>query len=239
MSKFSLLDIIHGGSEFGLYSSLSVSGGNSEVSDPFSSLGVLLDESLASSNSLSGMLGNGLLLSVWVGVDGSVDFLVNILASLCLGSSEALFPLGELSLEFSGIIFLEMIHIGGNMNSKDSVSVDLWVEVGLLLFGINILTSLVSNSSDLSSLVSWESLGLMGDVDSSVACSLECTEHSSTSGSPSNTDIKEGLEGSLVLHIFVNVEVVAVDIRGRFVHLRQADLLQESSGEQQSSAVSS
>ena len=144
-----------------------------------------------------------------------------------------------MSLEFGGIVFLELVHVGGNVNSEDSVSVDLWVEVGLGFLVINSLTSLVSNSGDLSSGVSWESLGLMGDVDTSVACSLKSTEDSSTGGGSSNTDIKESLEGSLVLDVFINVEVVSVNGCGGFVHLGESDLLEESSGEQQSSAVSS
>jgi hypothetical protein len=54
-----------------------------------------------------------------------------------------------------------------------------------------------------------------------------------------DTNIKEGLEGSLILFIVGNVEVFTIDITVRLVGVSKSNLFQESSGDKETGAVSS
>ena len=225
--------------EFSDDSVVSVVGGDSGVGDPLSALGVLLDELLSGGDDLSGwLLVSGLLDSIWVGNDGLVDLLVDIFTGLCLVGGKALFPLGEMSLELLRVFLLHGVHVGGNMLSEDSVSMGRSVEFGFDLIGILGLSSLVLDDFDSGVLISWESLGLMWDVESSITSSLKGTEASGSSGGSVDTDIEESLEWSLVLNVFVNVEVFTSDIRVGSVHVGETDLLEQSSGKEESGAVS-
>lgn len=220
---------------------LSLWGGKSEVGSPLSALGVLEDlEASSLGDNLLGWLGVALSLgSVWVGDDGRVDLLVEILAGLDLSSSKALLPLRELSLEGSGVLLLELGHVSLNMRSENLSSVDLGVEVGLSLVGSDSLSSLVLDLLNLSVSVSWESLGLMWNVDSTIASSLHDREDSSSGGGSVDTNIEESLEWSLVLNIVINVEVLSVDIGVALVHVGETNLLEKSSGEEKTGGISS
>ena len=210
------------------------------MSEPLSALRILLDELLASLDGLSSWLGvSSLLLSVWVGVDGSVDLLVKLLEGLGLGGSKALLPVGELSLELGGILLLELVHVVVDMDTEDSVSVDLGVVLGLDLLSIDLLASLVLDGVGVGSNVTWESLGLVGNVDSTIASTLHNTEDSSTGGGSVDTNIEESLEWSLVLNLVINVVVLTVDVAVALVHVGKTNLLKESSSEEETCAVSS
>ena len=215
------------------------SGGDSEVSDPFGSLGVLLDEEWLLLDYLSNEFGVSLgLNSIWVGNDGGVDLLVEVFAGLNLGGSEALRPVGELSLEFLSVFLLEGFHVVGDMVSEDFGSVGLGIEFGVNLLGSGGFTSLVLNNSNLSSGVTWESLGLMWNVDSTIASTLKDTEDSGTGGGSLETNIEESLEWSLVIiSIIIDVEVFSVNIGCGFVEVTESDLLEESSGEEKSGGI--
>ena len=98
------------------------------------------------------------------------------------------------------------------MVSEDVGSEDLGIELGLGLLGVNDLSSLTLDLLDDSSLVARESLGLVRNVDTSVASTLENSEESGTGGGGSESDIEEGLEWSLVvLDVLVDIEVVSVN----------------------------
>ena len=88
--SISLIDSSLSIHELLLDSSVSLGKVDSVVSEPFSSLGVLLDELEALLNDLSSwFLVASLLLSIWVGSDGSMNLLVEVLASLYLSFIEA------------------------------------------------------------------------------------------------------------------------------------------------------
>mmetsp|Transcript_13174 Transcript_13174/g.22336 ORF Transcript_13174/g.22336 Transcript_13174/m.22336 type:complete len:352 (+) Transcript_13174:108-1163(+) len=212
--------------------------GQSEVTQPLSVLGVLVDSGGSGDDDLSSrLLVSGELLPVGVGNDGLVDLLVKFLAGLGLVGGQALLPLRELSLELGGVLLLELVHVGGDVHSEDSVSVNLGVVGGLGLLVVNSLSSLVGHSLDLGLGVSGESLGGVGHVDTSVASSLEGTEESGSSGGGRDTDIEESLEGPLVLDVLLNVEHGSVDLVVGLVHLGESDLLEQSPGDQEAGAV--
>jgi len=213
--------------------------GESEVGDPLSALGVLLDESWLLGDDLSGtFLSGSRASSGWVGDDGGVHLLVDVFDGLDLVGGEALVPLGELDLESLGVLLLELVHVNSDVVTVDSVSMLLGVEVGLNLLGIvGLLTSLVDNSLNLSSGVTWESLGVVWHVDTSVTCTLEDTEDSGTGGGSVETNIEKSLEWSLVLDVVVDVEVLSVDVGVDGVHVGEVDLLEESSGEEETGGV--
>lgn len=120
------------------------------MSDPLVSLGVLLNECFTSGQNLSNWFGISLNdSSVWVGEDGLVYLGVKIFTGLDLVGSEAFFPVGELNLEFGGIFLLQLVHVVGNVVSKDSCSVDLGVEGGFNSFGVDGLTLFVLNFGNL------------------------------------------------------------------------------------------
>jgi hypothetical protein len=231
---------LEGSDEFSLGVSFSCGGGDSEMSDPFSTLGILLNESWFGIDNLSSWFGVTLgLNSVWVSNDSLVNLFVEILASFDTGGLEAFVPLGELSLEFLSVFLLERFHVVGNVVSEDSCSVCLGIEFSINLFSSGRFTSLVLDLSNLSSGVTWESLGLMWYVKSTIASTLKDTEESGTGGGSLETNIEKSLEWSLIIiDIIINVEVFTVNIRGSFVKIAETDLFQQSSGEKESSGVS-
>ena len=210
------------------------------MSNPFSTLGVLLNKLWFFVNNLSGWLGITLgLNSIWVSNTGGVNLFVEIFAGLNFSGSEAFGPVGELSLEFLTVFFLERFHVVGNVVSEDSCSVSLGVEFSLNSFRSGRFTSLVLNNSNLSSGVTWESLGLMWNVNSTIASTLKDTEDSGTGGGSLETNIEKSLEWSLIIiWIIINVEVFSVDISGCFIEVVKSDLFQQSSGEEESGGIS-
>jgi len=124
--------------------------------------------------------------------------------------------------------------------SEDVGSENFSVELGLCLFRVNDLSSLTLDLLNASFLITWESLGAVGHVDATVAGTLEHTEHSGTGGGWGKTDIKEGLEwSSVILDVLVNVEVFTINGFIGLVHVGETNLLKQSSGEEETSAVGS
>jgi len=211
----------------------------SSVSQPLLALGVLENLSLAVGDNLSDWLGVALSLnSVWLSNDGLVNLLVKIFTGLKLGGGEALVPLGEEDLVLGWVFLLDLVHVGSNVSTEDSILVDLSVVRGLGLLGISGLSSLVGNDLDLRFGVTWESLNGMRNVKTSIASTLECSEDSGTSGGSLDTNIKESLEWSL-LTFALNEEHFTVNLIGWLVVLIKSDLLEESSGNQKTGAVMS
>jgi hypothetical protein len=226
--------------ESGGNSDLSFLVGESEMSDPLSALGVLLDKALSLGDNLSNWLCvSSLLLSVWVGKDGCVNLLVELLAGLDLVGGDAFVPLGELNGVSLLVLLLEEVHVDGDVVSEDSVSEDNSVELGLGLISVSSLSSFVGFDCLNLLGISWESLGLMWNVNSSIASSLHNSEDLGSGGSGVDTNIKESLEWSLVLDILVNVEVLSVNLGVGLVGISETDLLEKSSGEQETGGISS
>lgn len=124
------------------------------------------------------------------------------------------------------------------MVSVNVSSQDAGIEGGLGLLRVDDLTSLTLDFLDNSFLVAWESSGGVGHVDATVAGTLEHGENSGTSGSWSESDIEKGLEWSLlIIEVLLNLVVNTISGVVNLVHIGEADLLQESSGEQETSAV--
>jgi len=103
--------VLHGIGEFLGDCSLSLFVSESEVSHPLSVLRILLDKGTF----VIGLLVHGLsswlliswsLLSIWVCLDGCMNFLINILAGLSFGGGQAFFPLREVAFEFSWVFLL-------------------------------------------------------------------------------------------------------------------------------------
>jgi len=200
------------GSELLENSLLSVGTGLSEFSKPFSTLGVFENSGISGSdNLLNWFLVSSFLYSLWVGDNRLVNLLVKILAGLGLSGGKAFLPSGELSGEFTWVFLLEGVHVDGNVVSENVISKDLSIECSLVFVGLDSFSSLSLDLFDLSLFVTWESLGVMWAVDTSITCSLHDSEDSGTGGGWGKSNIKEGLEGSLVLHIVINVEIFSVN----------------------------
>jgi len=128
----------------------------------------------------------------------------------------------------------------GNVVSHDSISVNLGIESSSHLLSIGSLTSLVGNSFDSCWFVTWESVMVMWNVDTSISSSFQSTEESGTSGSSLDSDIKESLEWSLIaFHMIGSAVVFTIKSIGTLVITIKLNLLQQSSGEQKTSAVRS
>lgn len=93
-----------------------------------------------------------------------------------------------------------------------------------------------------------ESLGGVRDVQSSVTGAFECAENSVASGGPDQAHVQSGFEGSAfqafslalsLFHVFIDVEGSSSGSGDSLVHVIQSLFLEQSSGEQQSSAVAS
>jgi hypothetical protein len=229
----------HSIGEFLLNSGNSFFSGSSGLGDPLLSLGVLEDLVLAWGDNLSNWLGiSGGLLSVWVGNDGLVDLLVDIFAGLGFVGGEALVPLGEEGLVLGWVFLLDGVHVVGNMGTEDSFLMDLSVILGSRFIGIGGLTSLVGNDFDLGLGVTWESLGGVRNVDSSIASTLKGTEDSGTGGGSLDTDIHKSLEWSLFTFA-LDEEHFTIDLGVGLVLFSESNLLQESSGEEKTGGVAS
>ena len=227
--------------DLGLDSSLSFGVGESEVSDPLLALGVLLDESTLS---LGDLLADRFLLGSLCSSGALSDFSVNLLVEgLEVGSlslREGFFPLGELSLEGVLVLLLQSVEVALDVSTEDVVSVLLGV-VGassLALLGDG-LASLSRDSLLLLKVVAWESLGVVGNVDSAINSTLESTEDSVTGGGSNETNIEEGLEGAsfLVDALLVHIEEFTVSSLNTLVDVRHAELGEESSGEEETGGV--
>jgi hypothetical protein len=147
-----------------------------------------LDEFLVISG---GVLGSSLDNSFGVLSDIGVDFGEQGLDGFDLGGGQSFFDLRELSLEIFGGLFLELGHVVIDMDSEDSFSVHGGV---ISITRIGVLGE------------SGESLLVVGDVKSTIGGSFHGSENSLSDSGVDNSDVEEGLEGSLLLDIIVNGE---------------------------------
>jgi len=157
-------------------------------------------------------------------VNGFVKFLKSISGVIVLDVSS------ELSLVLLVILFFEVLHVLTNVSSEDS----LLVHLGVVFLGVSV--------------VSRESLLRVWDVKSSVSGSLEGSEDSGTSGGGLGSNIQQTSERFLLVVDFSNEVLllvvlsgddVSIDFSVSFVGLIKSNLLQQSSGAQKTSGISS
>ena len=227
--------------DLSLNSSLSLGVGDSVLSEPLLVLGVGLDEvtltlgDLLADSSLLGGLNSLRSLS-----DFGVDLLVESLEGGNLSLGKVGFPAGELLLEGVLVVLLQSVEVGLDVGTEDVVSVLLGiVNAANLALLLDSLASLSSDSLLLLEVVAGESLGVVGDVDTAINSTLEGTEDSVTGGGSNETNIEESSEGTSVLidALLVNVEEFTVSSLNTLVDVIQAELGEESSGEEETSGV--
>ena len=128
--------------------------------------------------------------------------------------------LRELALVGVLILVLQRAHVLGDVLAEDVVAVNLGVE-GLLL-----------------SVVAGETLLGVGDVQTTIDGSLQGTENSSAGGGAGETDVEAGAEGSGSVGDILNHEVLSVDLGGALVDGVQVVLLEDTTGQEETGAVS-
>lgn len=200
------------------------------VSDPSVLLleGVLLDETWTGSDNGSGDLAILGLWTVWVSSDSLVGSSVDIFEALSL---EDLGPSGELLVEGSLILFLQLVEVLLDVDSEDVLSVLINAEHFLSLTGfLGLSSSLIGLGLSLLDTESWESLLRVRDVESSIAGTLHGSEDTVSSGGAHETNIKEGLEWALLLTTLSNVVVGSIDLAVSSELSVQSLKLKESSG---------
>ena len=227
--------------DLSLDSSLSLSIGDSVLSEPLLVLGVGLDEvTLALGDLLADSSLLGSLNSLGSLSDFGVDLLVESLEGGNLSLGKGSFPAGELLLESVLVVLLQSVEVGLDVGTEDVVSVLLGIvnAADLALLGDG-LASLSSDSLLLLEVVAGESLGVVGNVDTAINSTLEGTEDSVTGGGSNETNIEESSEGTSVLidALLVNVEEFTVSSLNTLVDVIQAELGEESSGEEETGGV--
>lgn len=174
------------------------------------------------SDSLVLDIASGLLLEDGVRTDGKVRSLVHLVN--LVGGQASLDELGELLLISLGVLLLQGFHVSGDVSSQDSV-----------LMGLGVVLAVLALSG-----VSGESLDAMGDINASIARTLQGTEDSGTNGGSEETNIQDGLEGaSLALEVISNVELVTSGLLLSNKGGVQTDLLQQTTSQEQAGGVSS
>merc|ERR1711976_128910 len=160
----------------------------------------------------------GCLLACWLSVgvlaDGGVALLPHALDTI--RGDLCGFVSGEELIVLILVILEEFLLVGGNVNSEDSLSVLLGVQISLLESG--------------------ESLVTMWDIHTTISCALEAAEDSGTSGCTCQTQIEDSLEGACTITGF-NFKVFTVGLSAAFVLCVQFVLLQQTTCAQKASGV--
>ena len=123
---------------------------------------------------------------------------------------------------FEGI-FLDVFHVILDVDTEDSFSVDLGVVGFLVTFLGETGVSLVG----------------VGDVETTIASTLQATENSVTGGGGDQSDIEDSLEwlSLTFLNIVDDVVVLTIDLLVTSIKLVKTSLVEESSGQKQSSSI--
>jgi len=169
-----------------------------------------------------GVGGGGLLGVIRVGFDLGVDFSEEFFEALDLGGFKSLLNSRELEGESFRVVGLQFFHVVINVNSENSISVDLG-----FVFGVITING-----------VSGESLGVVGNIETSISGSLKGSEDSVSDGGVGKSNIKNSLERSSFSLVFFNAVVFSVNSGGSRVQLFEGSFFKKSSSTEQSSGIS-
>jgi len=148
------------------------------------------------------LLSSSLLRSYRIFVDCLVCSLVVVLEGLTL---KFFLPLAELPLEGFRIVLLKQIIVLLDMDTEDVFLMLLYREFSFslcLLFFL--LASLVSLFFGLDNAVSWESLLIVRDKESTVTCTFHGAEDTVSSGCANETDIEICLKWSPLTNVVLD-----------------------------------
>jgi len=152
-----------------------------------------------------------------------MSFHVQGFDSLHIGGSQSLGPVTELLLELLSSFFFQSLHIIIHMHSEDSFPMSLSI-INFFLIGAFRKPG--------------ESLGVMGDVKSSIDRSFQSSETSVTSSGGNQSDIEDGLERLFSIGVVVIHGVVfSVHSGLTFVLLVESDLVEETTGTEETGGV--
>jgi len=210
------------------------------LAEPFAVLGVGLDKTGGLGDTLTDWLGNLLGSSTGGSADGSVSLGPELLHVLGLGGFHALSPLRELSLECVSIVLLEHFVVLLDVTTHNVFLMDLGVEFGLFagFFSLNLLTTLVGDFFGLGDLETWETLLVVGDLETTIGGTLHGTENTVTSGGAGKSDIKESLHGSnTILPVVKDVVKLAIGLVLTLELVSDLELGQEATGAKETSGV--
>jgi hypothetical protein len=153
------------------------------------------------------------------GANGGVGFLVHgfDLISVDASGDEA----GELLLVSFFVLFLQRAHVISNMTAQNVFTEGSSVELVAL------------------SIITRESLGLVRDLQATVDGTLQDGKDTSTSGGTGQTNIEQDIEWSRTVGVVFNEVELTVGILDTNILVGQVELSEHSSGNQQTSGVSS
>jgi hypothetical protein len=170
-----------------------------------------------------GLLGGvGLVLLEGVLTDGLVGLGVEVLEALSL--DVVLEVLGELGLEALLIVVGETLHVLSDVTAEDVVA----ESVGVQLLGLHVIAG--------------ETLLGVGDEDATVGGTLEGAEDAGTGGGAGKTNVEEGLEGAALAVVGLGglgEGELTVSLLDTGEVLVEADLLQDTAGEEETGGVGS
>lgn len=129
--------------------------------------------------------------------------------------------LAELTLVGIFVLLLQGAHVIGDVLSEDVSTVDFSVEALVL------------------SAVAWETLDGVGDIEATINSTLHGTEDASTGGGTSQTNVQVATESSWAIIDWFDQVFLTGHIGTASVQSVQAELVQDTAGSQQSSAVRS
>merc|ERR1711931_382518 len=149
--------------------------------------------------------------------DGGVGVAIHLLHTI--RSDPVLQEGAELLLIRLLVILQQRLHVLGDVLSEN-VSL---VHLGIVLFGLSIVTG--------------EALVAVRDVDSAIDGTLERAEDLGAGGSAGEADVEVGAEGAVLSVDVLNAEILAVGLRLTLVDLVEAELSEDSPGDEQTGAV--
>lgn len=127
---------------------------------------------------------------------------------------------GELALVGFLIFTLELLHVLGDVLAEDVLTVNSGVEALLL------------------SIVAWEALDGVGDVETTVDGALHGSENASSSGGASQTDVQVATEGSWAVIDWLDEVFLTGDVSLTAVECVESQLVENATSDEQTSAVS-
>lgn len=148
----------------------------------------------------SGFLGSG----SWSLSDGIVGFGVQLGDGLGTRLLESLSPFAELLLKGVSVSLLELSVVSLNVLTENVCSVLFGVVGSLSFLLLNCFSFFADDNFSLGEVITWESLFIVRNVETTIASTFQGTEDSVTSGGAGKTDIEESLEWASVLDVVLN-----------------------------------